>query len=113
MRVFKLREKLHKRGLLLLEHGDLGWTVTNDGTAKTLIEHEFDDLMAVEDWLAALPNRFTEEEADEFDGRWAEFVNQCDGCRRGLPLNDEGVHVSGSGSGFDMIGCTRNRYKGE
>lgn len=32
--------------------------------------------------------------------------NQCDGCRRGLPLTD-GIHY---GKGYDMIGCTKNRY---
>ena len=35
-------------------------------------------------------------------------INQCDGCRRGLPIDDEGVHF---GAGFDMIGCTADRYK--
>lgn len=35
-------------------------------------------------------------------------VNQCDGCRRGLPIRD-GVHV---GPGYDMIGCTAARYDG-
>ena len=33
--------------------------------------------------------------------------NQCDGCRRGLPVDENGVHF---GAGFDMIGCTANRY---
>ena len=33
--------------------------------------------------------------------------NQCDGCARGLPIKD-GVH---KGSGYDMIGCTKNLYK--
>lgn len=32
--------------------------------------------------------------------------NQCDGCRRGLPLKD-GIH---RGGGFDMIACTAERY---
>ena len=85
MKVLKLRAKLHRRGLVLLENGD-GWMVTNNGTAKALIEHEFADLDAVEAWVAALPNRLTDAEADEFDEDWASFVNQCDGCRRGLPL---------------------------
>lgn len=34
-------------------------------------------------------------------------INQCDGCRRGLPLDNNGVH---RGKGFDAIGCTRERY---
>ena len=29
--------------------------------------------------------------------------NQCDGCRRGLPLRSDGVHI---GEGYDLIGCT-------
>lgn len=33
-------------------------------------------------------------------------VNQCDGCRRGLPLLD-GVH---RGEGYDLIGCTAHLY---
>lgn len=35
------------------------------------------------------------------------MINQCDGCRRGLPLID-GIH---KGKGWDMIGCTANLYK--
>lgn len=103
MRVLRLREKLHRRGLLLLKHGT-GFLVTNAGTAKTLIEHEFADADAVEAWI---PHRLTDAEAEEFDEQWAKFVNQCDGCRRGLPLDENGIHV---GPGFDMIGCTADRY---
>lgn len=33
-------------------------------------------------------------------------INQCDGCRRGLPLKD-GIHY---GDGYDMITCTKERY---
>lgn len=35
-----------------------------------------------------------------------EEKNQCDGCARNLPLKD-GVH---SGGGYDLIGCTKERY---
>jgi hypothetical protein len=35
-----------------------------------------------------------------------EEKNQCDGCARGLPLKD-GIH---KGEGYDMIGCTKNKY---
>lgn len=34
-------------------------------------------------------------------------MNQCDGCRRGLPIKD-GIH---SGGGYDKICCTKNRYE--
>ena len=34
-------------------------------------------------------------------------ANQCDGCNRGLPIDAEGNHY---GEGFDMIGCTKDRY---
>lgn len=34
-------------------------------------------------------------------------INQCDGCRRGLPVDADGNHY---GDGYDMIGCTRKRY---
>lgn len=79
MRVLKIRQTLNRRGLLLLEHGT-HWLVTNEGTAKGLIEHKFDDLEAVEKWVDALPNRLTAEEGDVFDGEFAEFVkhNQCE-----------------------------------
>lgn len=34
-------------------------------------------------------------------------MNQCDGCRRKLPL----VHGTHYGEGYDMIGCTAGRYE--
>lgn len=34
-------------------------------------------------------------------------MNQCDGCRRGLPL-ENGIH---RGEGYDLIGCTRELYR--
>lgn len=34
-------------------------------------------------------------------------MNQCDGCRRKLPL----VHGTHYGEGYDMIGCTADRYE--
>jgi len=40
----------------------------------------------------------------EFTGN----INQCDGCRRGLPIDENGIHY---GEDFDMIGCTANKYK--
>ena len=36
-------------------------------------------------------------------------INQCDGCMRGLPIVD-GLHRNPDGS-YDMIGCTKDRYK--
>lgn len=39
--------------------------------------------------------------------RGNETANQCDGCRRGLPLDEHGIHW---GKGYDMIGCTAERY---
>ena len=33
-------------------------------------------------------------------------INQCDGCARGLPVEDV-IHMGG---GYDLIGCTKNRY---
>ena len=33
-------------------------------------------------------------------------LNQCDGCRRGMPLKD-GLHRA---PGYDFIGCTAERY---
>jgi hypothetical protein len=36
-------------------------------------------------------------------------MNQCDGCRRGLPMED-GVHYNPDGS-YDHIGCTARFYE--
>jgi hypothetical protein len=33
-------------------------------------------------------------------------LNQCDGCARGLPM-ENGIH---RGEGYDLIGCTADRY---
>ena len=104
--MFKIRQTLDRRGLLLLEHGT-GWKVTNEGSAKYLIEYLFDDLDAVEKWVNELPNRLMELECEVFDKAFEDFVNQCDGCRRKLPLNEYGIHV---GEGYDMIACTAKRY---
>ena len=38
----------------------------------------------------------------------AQPINQCDGCRRGLPRDNQGVH-HGPGS-YDLIGCTADLY---
>lgn len=35
-------------------------------------------------------------------------MNQCDGCRRGLPL-ENGNHINPD-SQYDMIGCTSELY---
>lgn len=34
--------------------------------------------------------------------------NQCDGCQRGLSLDEYNIH---KGEGYDLMGCTKNRYK--
>ena len=36
-------------------------------------------------------------------------MNQCDGCNRGLPVDDRGIH-RGLG-GPDMMACCKNKYK--
>jgi len=33
--------------------------------------------------------------------------NQCDGCSRGLPIDEHGIH---RGDGYDAIVCTAERY---
>ena len=33
--------------------------------------------------------------------------NQCDGCARGLPIDEHGIH---RGEGYDVIVCTADRY---
>ena len=33
--------------------------------------------------------------------------NQCDGCARGLPIDEHGIH---RGDGYDVIVCTADRY---
>lgn len=36
-------------------------------------------------------------------------MNQCDGCRRGLPLMP-GTTTHKGPAGYDYIGCTKDRY---
>lgn len=38
----------------------------------------------------------------------AQQINQCDGCRRGLPVNERGIH---RGEGYDLIACTAHLYQ--
>lgn len=38
----------------------------------------------------------------------AQQINQCDGCRRGLPVNDHGIHRA---AGYDFIACTAHLYQ--
>lgn len=104
MKTLGIRKQLNDIGLVLLETGKgRGWLVTNNGTT---FEKKFADLDAVQMWLDNPARRLTDSEADEFDADWTKFVNQCDGCRRGLPL-EGGIHF---GEGHDMIACTRRRY---
>lgn len=103
----RVREQLHKIGLVLLEDGN-GWLVTNNGTTKYLFEKRFEDVSGVLMWLESPVRRLADEEADEFDKDWASFVNQCDGCRRGLFLDDAGIHHGETLT--DMIACTKERY---
>lgn len=35
-------------------------------------------------------------------------TNMCDGCQRGLPIDENGNH---KGKGYDLMGCTADRYK--
>ena len=35
-------------------------------------------------------------------------MNQCDGCIRGLPLNDAGHHADKNG--HPVMACTKDRY---
>lgn len=39
-------------------------------------------------------------------------MNQCDGCRRGLPKDENGLHYNPDGS-YDMICCTKELYEKE
>ena len=75
MKLLKLRQRLFKVGLTLLETKQ-GFTVTDSGS-KTPIEETFPDREAVERWLTSKElhdNRLNDEEADEFDEDWARFV---------------------------------------
>jgi len=41
-------------------------------------------------------------------------INQCDGCRRGLPKNERGIHVGPGGFwAGDVQGCTAHLYSPE
>ncbi len=38
--------------------------------------------------------------------------NQCDGCRRGIPINKNGIHIGPGGFWHgDYQSCTADRYK--
>lgn len=40
-------------------------------------------------------------------------LNQCDGCRRGLPLDERGIHVDATRASWHdrlYMVCTANRY---
>jgi hypothetical protein len=39
-------------------------------------------------------------------------LNQCDGCRRGLPINAFGNHTEGPG-GLAVMACEKDRYLAE
>ena len=89
MKVFKLRKRLHKHTMLLLEHGT-GWLVTSGGTVKTLVEKTFDTLEQVEQWVDDLPNRLMEHEADEWDEEYKVFVEKEHDrgrCDSGVPCD--------------------------
>jgi hypothetical protein len=87
MKIFKLRKKLGKKGLVLLEHGD-GWMVTDHGV-KTPFEHQFETLQGVHNWFNAIKdnlddtpledlhtNRLTNKEAEQFDKDFKDFCNE-------------------------------------
>jgi hypothetical protein len=77
MRLFKLRGKAHRLGFLILEHGT-GFEITNGGTPKTEQKWIVDSLEEVENVLnqirAKTLNRLSDEEADEWDKDWDQFV---------------------------------------
>ena len=74
MNLNKLRQRLTKKGLLLLEHGD-GWTVTDEGV-KVPFEKNFPNLAEVEKWMNPHTNRLTEKEADLFDAEFKAFAEK-------------------------------------
>lgn len=39
------------------------------------------------------------------------ILNSCDGCQRGLPLIDDEFGLTHKGEGYDIIGCTKDRYQ--
>lgn len=42
-------------------------------------------------------------------------MNQCDGCRRGLPINAEGIHYDPQQKGWNHLYmvCEKKRYEGQ
>jgi len=78
MKVNKLRHRLHKEGLVLLQHGE-GFTITDNGS-KTPIEENFPNLEAVVKWHTDKhANRLNDIEALEWDTDWAKFVEENKG----------------------------------
>ena len=74
----KLRLKLTKLGLVLLPNGIDKWILTNEGV-KHKFEKVFTSLNDVEKWIndntSGHPNRLTEEECEEWDKLFDEFIN--------------------------------------
>lgn len=73
MKVFRMRQKLHLHGLVLLQHGR-GFKVTDQGV-KTPFEKDFPNLAAVQAWYKdTFKNRLNEAEAAEWDDDYETFV---------------------------------------
>jgi hypothetical protein len=64
MRLFKLRGKAHRLGLLILEHGD-GWQVTDEGV-KNEKNWIVDTLEEVEELLQKIQKKMQKEENETY-----------------------------------------------
>ena len=41
------------------------------------------------------------------------YVNQCDGCRAGVPVDENGNHHMGKGSYPDLMKCQKSVYQAD
>ena len=90
MKLLKLREKLSHIGLVLDKHGT-GFLVTDAG-AKTPVDLEFADLVAVEQWMKDQrhANRLTDADDADWDAQFKAFAEawadvQCEDCEQTHP----------------------------
>ena len=99
-------------------------TVASEAFGPFPCQTDEENLTAIENGIADLGRKLEEareeiarlkrpircHDVDEFyrdDTATGGEVNQCDGCRQGLPVKD-GLHVKSDGHPF--MACTRSRY---
>lgn len=71
--------------------------------------------MLTDDEIARIVKAVARKLADDAEERRVQrakerLINQCDGCQRGIPVNEHGTHVDPAGNWWNNQGCTASRY---